>query len=29
MGQDRREVRVTGGKMNGRKEVRVGVSKGT
>ena len=28
MGQERREVHVTGGKMNGRKEVRVNVPKG-
>ena len=28
MGQERREVHVTGGKMKGRKEVRVDVSKG-
>ena len=28
MGQERREVQVTGGKMNGRKEVRVNVPKG-
>ena len=28
MGQERREVHVTGGKMKGRKEVRVDISKG-
>ena len=28
MGQERRRVHVTGGKMKGRKEVRVDVSKG-